>query len=225
MANGMSSQLIPENEYASTYLPRKTAVEYRRGEVIFGEGRPSMGLYLLLRGRIKLAAPQHDGAQIVVDVLPAGELFGESALAGADTSPETATALENVSVMLWGRDEVEEQIDRQPRLGVSLLRTFAQRSLEHQRRLWSLAVEKTPKRVVRGLLHFALRLGTPGADGVIRLQPLTHQTIAGYVGTSREIVTFQMNHLRRQGAIGYSRREILVYPAAMRALLSASSLQ
>jgi CRP-like cAMP-binding protein len=50
----------------------------------------------------------------------------------------------------------------------------------------------------------------------VRIPPLTHQVISEYVGTSREIVTFQMNHLRQQGFLRYSRRGIDVYAAALR---------
>ncbi len=45
---------------------------------------------------------------------------------------------------------------------------------------------------------------------------LTHHTIAEFVGTSREIVTFQMNRLRRLGLIRYSRKFIDVYTSAIR---------
>ena len=45
---------------------------------------------------------------------------------------------------------------------------------------------------------------------------LTHNTIAEFVGTSREIVTFQMNRLRRLGLVRYSRKHIDVYALAMR---------
>ena len=53
------------------------------------------------------------------------------------------------------------------------------------------------------------------ADGSFRISALTHHTIAEYVGTSREIVTFQMNRLRRMGLLRYSRRHIDIYSQAM----------
>jgi Mn-dependent DtxR family transcriptional regulator len=50
----------------------------------------------------------------------------------------------------------------------------------------------------------------------LRVASLTHNTIAEFVGTSREIVTFQMNRLRRLGLVRYSRKHIDVYALAMR---------
>jgi CRP/FNR family transcriptional regulator, cyclic AMP receptor protein len=53
---------------------------------------------------------------------------------------------------------------------------------------------------------------------------LTHQIIAEFVGTSREVVTFQMNRLRRLGVIRYSRKYIDVHAEAMRETLRQPSL-
>ena len=49
----------------------------------------------------------------------------------------------------------------------------------------------------------------------MRIDSLTHHTIADYVGTSREVVTFQMNRIRRLGLIRYNRRYIDVYSRAV----------
>ena len=66
------------------------------------------------------------------------------------------------------------------------------------------------------LVQLADMLGTPMEDGSTRIGSLTHNTIAEFVGTSREIVTFQMNRLRKLGLIRYSRRFIDVYTQAIR---------
>jgi len=57
----------------------------------------------------------------------------------------------------------------------------------------------------------------------VRIPPLTHQLISEYVGTSREIVTFQLNHLRQQGYLRYSRQGIQVSTDALRKHLKMQS--
>jgi hypothetical protein len=64
-------------------------------------------------------------------------------------------------------------------------------------------------------MYYPLR-GPPMPDGSLRVASLTHRTIAEFVGTSREIVTFQMNRLRRIGLVRYSREDIDVYAQAPR---------
>jgi CRP/FNR family cyclic AMP-dependent transcriptional regulator len=92
---------------------------------------------------------------------------------------------------------------------------LVKRTLDYGERIQSFALDKTPERIISSLLHFAGRLGAQSEDGSVRVPPLTHQVISEYVGTSREIVTFQMNHLRQKGFLRYSRQGIQVYMDAL----------
>ncbi len=219
MPNGAKLTPSREMEDALMYLPRKGVTDYRRGQIIFDEHQPSKGLHLVVQGRVKVSIPLDDGTQTVVDIFTTDDFFGESSLLGSQQYAERAIALDNVTLMSWTSAEIEEQIERQPRLGVALLQMLVKRGLDYEERLQSFALDKTPERVVRSLLRFADRLGTRTEDGSIRIPPLTHQVISEYVGTSREIVTFQMNHLRQKGFLRYSRKGIQVYADALREYL------
>jgi len=223
MPNGTKLSPSPsrEMEDALMYLPRKGVTDYRKSQIIFDEHQPSRGLHLVVQGRVKVTIPLDDGAQTVVDIFTTDDFFGESSLLGSERYAERALALDNVTLMSWAAAEIEEQVERQPRLGVALLQMLVKRGLEYEERLQSFALDKTPERIVRALLRFAQRLGTRTEDGSLRIPPLTHQVISEYVGTSREIVTFQMNHLRQKGYLRYSRKGIQVYADALREHLQA----
>jgi len=205
-----------ELEDALMYLPRKSVMDFRKGQVIFDETEPSRGLYLVVQGRVKVCVPLNDGCQSVMDIFTTDDFFGESSLVGAARTNEVAVALDPCTLMAWTPPEIEDQVQKQPRLGVALLQMLVKRSLDYEERLQSLALDKTPERVMRSLLRFADRLGTRAEDGSVKIPPLTHQVISEYVGTSREIVTFQMNHLRQRGYLRYSRKSIQVYADALR---------
>jgi CRP/FNR family transcriptional regulator, cyclic AMP receptor protein len=220
MPNG-AKQPTREIEDALMYLPRKGVTDYRRGQIIFDENDPSKGLHLVVQGRVKVAIPLEDGSQTVVDIFTTDDFFGESSLLGAGQSPERALALDNVTLMSWTSAEIEDQVDRQPRLGVALLQMLVKRTLDFEERLQSFAVDKTPERVVRALLRFADRLGSSSDDGSVKIPALTHQVISEYVGTSREIVTFQMNYLRQKGFLRYSRKGIQIYADSLKEYMAA----
>jgi CRP-like cAMP-binding protein len=69
--------------------------------------------------------------------------------------------------------------------------------------------------VVLALLELCRSTGTPTQNGTRRLTGLTHQAIADYVGTSREIVTSEMNRLRRMGYVTYSRLHTDIFTDAL----------
>lgn len=225
MPNGVKLTPSREMEDALMYLPRRGVTDYGRGHIIFDEHNPSKGLHLVVQGRVKVTIPLDDGSQTVVDVFTTDDFFGENSLLGDPHNVERAVALDSVSLMSWNIQEIEEQVERQPRLGIALLQMLVKRTLDYEERLQSFALDKTPERVVRSLLRFADRLGSRTEDGSIKIPPLTHQVISEYVGTSREIVTFQMNHLRQEGYLRYSRKGIQVYADALREHLRESVRQ
>jgi CRP-like cAMP-binding protein len=216
MPQGFKPTFSREAEDPLMYLPRKGVTDFLRGDTIYDEANPPQSLHLVVQGRVKVTIPMENGVQTVINIFNTDDFFGESALLGANHMPERAAALDNVTLMSWTRAEIEEQIERQPRLGIALMQMLVKRGLDYEERLQSFAVDKTPERIVRALLRFAEHLGAPGEDGSLRIPPLTHQAISEYVGTSREIVTFQMNQLRQSGFVRYSRRGIQVYAEALR---------
>lgn len=211
MLNGAKQVAGRRTEDALVYLPHKSVVEYRRGQVIYDESQPSNGIYLVVRGRVKTSVPMDDGSQTVIEIFSSEDFFGESGLLELQQRGESAMALENTALMSWTTAEIEEQVDRQPKLGLALIQTLVERCLDFEERLQSFALDKTPERIMRALLRFAARFGSRAEDGSVRIPPMTHQLISEYVGTSREIVTFQMNRLRQEGFIRYSRKGIDIY--------------
>ena len=198
------------------YLPRKTAQEVPKGATIYGPDSPNTHLYTVLDGRVRITNMSINGGHTVGRIVRSGGLFGETALSGRPMGSESAVAMDDVTLISWTREEVERQIEREPKLGLALCQSLIRRGLELQERIESMAVYKTPERVILALLQLAGDLGSEMPDGAVRIASLTHHTLAEYVGTSREVVTFQMNRLRRLGLIRYSRQFIDVHPKALR---------
>jgi CRP/FNR family transcriptional regulator len=165
-------------------------------------------LYLVVTGRVKISASAPGGKQVVNRIVPAEGLFGEACLLGAPSPRESATALDSVTLMSWTRAEIEQQIEREPRFGVALSQYVLRLGRELADRIETMAMLKTPERVAAALLQLGASLGQARPDGLWRMPGITHHTVSEYVGTSREIVTYQMTRLRSRGLIRYSRQFI-----------------
>lgn len=208
-----------------TYLPRKPLQEFAKGRTIYDPQHARTHLYLVILGRVKISSTSEDGGQTIGRIVSAEGLFGESCLVGAMGRNESAVALDNVTVMAWSSADVQQQIEREPRLGLALSQYLVRQCLEMQDRIESMAVHKTPERVMLALLQLAADLGAPMPDGSIRVASLTHNTIAEFVGTSREIVTFQMNRLRRLGLLRYTRQYIDIHVPALEETLAQKGIR
>jgi CRP/FNR family transcriptional regulator len=197
---------------ALDYLPRKPLTEYAKGSVIYS-GK-SESLYVVASGRVKISRVAADGWRSIIRIVPPEGLFGECCLINADGG-ERATPLDRVEVMAWSRAEVEYQIGKNPQLGLALLEEFALAILNMNNRLRAMATLRAPERVMLSLLQLQHTLGKPQVDGAMRMASLTQMVIAEHAGTTRPIVSAEMNRLRRLGMIRYSRRFIDVDCEAM----------
>jgi CRP/FNR family transcriptional regulator len=172
---------------------------------------------------VKVCRLADDGHQVVVDIYQPDEFFGESAFLNLPHRAEQATALENTKLMTWTANEIEEIVQKRPKLAIALMQILVQRTLDFGHRIESFSVDNIARRLARSLIRFSDRLGVAESDGSVRMVPFTHELLSQYVGTSREIVTHYMNQFRRQGYLRYSRKGIVLYKDAFKEWLRQSS--
>src|ERR1700728_4887130 len=111
MGMSMAPAPVPEIrplEDPLAHLPCSTILEYRKGQTIYGQDRPSTSIYLVIDGKVKVCRMDDDGRQVVVDIYEPDEFFGESAFLGLPQRTEISVALENTKVMTWTTVEIED---------------------------------------------------------------------------------------------------------------------
>jgi CRP/FNR family transcriptional regulator, cyclic AMP receptor protein len=201
------------------HLPISGITECSKGEVVYSPSNPCARLYLVTAGAIGISRRAEDGRELLLEIAARDAIFGESAFLDPSRRAERACALERSSLMSWTGAEIEDLVTKRPRLAMSLLRIFAERSAALSCRLESHAFELVERRLARSLLGLSGQFGADDGEGSVKLIPITHETLARYVGTSREIVTGFMNRFRRQGHVSYSRRGILLNAGALHLVL------
>jgi CRP/FNR family transcriptional regulator len=197
----------PSPNDLAALLPRRPIQKFPARRVLYGPEKPGHNLYLVESGRVVIANFFDAPSPTVKRIIGPGGLFGEVNLIGSGDASETSRTLDITRLVWWSRPEVEQQINRDPHLGLLLVRYFAHYNTSLQERMEALALRKTRERVILGLLELGEELGTPSKFGRT-MAALTHQMIAEYIGTSREIVTAVMTTLRREGWLHYSRKYI-----------------
>jgi len=125
--------------------------------------------------------------------------------------------------MTWTASEIENIILKRPRLGLAILQMLVQRAMDFGQRIKTLSFGNMAYRLAWSLIRFSERLGVLEDDGAVRMVPLTHQLLAEYVGTSREIISHYMRQFQGQGCLRYSRKDIVVYPDAFKEWLRQNS--
>ncbi len=186
--------------------------EFRRRRFIYRAAEQADALFAIIKGRIKLCRIEpHTDREAVIDILPEGSLFGESALySNAGFRENSAIAYESCTLLKIPAEHFKSAMAEDQGLRDYTLRLIGQR-LEHaEQRLADFALNAIPARVDRLLADFSDRYGVRESNGVLIDIPLPHREIASIVGSTRESVTVRLNAMRREGTIEFVNRKILI---------------
>lgn len=189
-----------------------TAIDYRRRRFVYRGGETADSLYAIVYGRVKLCRIEETTArEAVIDILPAGALFGESALySTAGLRENSAVAYENSRLLRIPAGEFQKVMGEDRSLYDYTFRLIGQRLVRAERRVADFALDAIPARLEKLLIEFSDRYGVPETDGVLIDISLPHREIASIVGSTRESVTVRLNAMRRKGVIDFVNRKILV---------------
>lgn len=201
------------NDSLLSELARTSVVlDFRRRRFVYRAGEPADCLYAIVHGRVKLCRIEtENGREAVIDILPEGSLFGESALySAAGQRANSAIAYENSRLLRIQGGDFKRGMAEDNSLHDYTFRLIGQR-LEHaERRLADFALNAIPARLDRLLAEFSDRYGVSEPEGVLIDIPLPHREIASIVGSTRESVTVRLNAMRREGTIEFVKRRILI---------------
>ncbi|CUU07284.1 Cyclic nucleotide-binding domain-containing protein [Candidatus Thermokryptus mobilis] len=108
--------------------------EYKKGEYIFYQGDPGLGMYIILQGEVLIQYTDPDGNKKDLAILRDGDFFGEIAL--IDESPRSASAICRIDSEIIGffRPDLFEIIEKHPKLGIQIVLKLAEIIAERLRR-------------------------------------------------------------------------------------------
>lgn len=176
-----------------------TIVAYRHKETIFSQGDASDSVMYLQDGAVKLSVLSRSGQEAVVAMLEAGAFFGESALVGDPLRHDAATAMTAATVLIIPKEEASRLLSEQGEFADRFTAYMLARNIRIEEDVVDQLFNSTEKRLARALLLLA-HYDQPGKTHR-RLPPVTQQTLAAMVGTTRSRVNFFMNQFKKLGYI------------------------
>ncbi|MBE3561344.1 MAG: cyclic nucleotide-binding domain-containing protein [Ktedonobacteraceae bacterium] len=109
---------------------------YAAGEILFSQGDPGVGLYVIQSGRVSVTqAPNPDKAEEKIAELGEGDVLGEMALLDELPRSATATAVEDVVALLLPVWEFRATLRNNPDIALSLLAVLSRRLRKAERRV------------------------------------------------------------------------------------------
>lgn len=182
-----------------------------KGGFYFFQGDPAGALFLLLRGKVKLAQSDAEGQQTLMRAIGAPTFFGAVALVEGGLYPVSAEALETCESLAWPRDSLTGFMRQYPELSLNAVQLMADSVKEFQERFRQMATERVERRVAHTLLRLAGQTGKKTPEGVLIDLPLTRQDLAEMSGTTIFTVSRLLAAWEAQGLIAAGRERIVLH--------------
>jgi CRP/FNR family transcriptional regulator, cyclic AMP receptor protein len=189
---------------ASAGLGRRI-VELQPKETFFSQGDPADTLFYLQKGRAKLTVVSQAGKEATITLLAEGDFVGEESLASIPgLRLATASAVNSCAALKITREEMTRVMHDEPKFADLFLKFMLARSMRTQADLVDQLFNSSEKRLARILLLMA-EFAKPGERQTF-IPPISQETLAEMIGTTRSRVSFFMNRFRTLGYISYNGR-------------------
>lgn len=195
---------------------------FPKGALLFVEGQPCAGLFVICAGKAKLTASSLQGRSVIVRVAGAGEILGLSAVMSETPYEVSAETLQPTEVNFLPQEEFLRFLRHYGEVSVRMAQYLSQELQRAYHQMARIALAPTAKAKLAGLLlDWARSENSSRADSASFHLWLTHEEIGQLIGTSRETVTRLLNQLRRHGLIKTNGSVVtLTDPQQLRAIFS-----
>ena len=192
-------------------------IELQPKETFFSQGDSAEAIFYLESGRAKLTVVSERGKEATITFYSPGDFIGEGALTGiVGPCMATASAVNTCTAIKIMRDEMVRVMHDDPQFSDFFMKFLLAKSIRTQADLVDQLFNSSEKRLARVMLLMA-EFGKPD-ERATYIPPVSQETLAEMIGTTRSRVSFFMNRFRALGLISYNGR-IQVHKALLNVVL------
>lgn len=183
---------------------------YGRGRVLFAEGEPARGVYVLQTGRATVSISSSEGRIVTLRMAQAGDVLGLNSVLRNCSYDSTVKTLEPCRIDFISRIELMELMQRSTAGCQAILEVLSRELAELTDRTKLLLLPQTVKaRLAQLLLEWSMKSGTDKSRSQLD-RIYTHEEMAQMLCSSRETVTRLLANLSRQQVIRITAESILI---------------
>jgi CRP-like cAMP-binding protein len=197
---------------------------FNKSQIVIDQEEEAKFIYLLLSGIIKISYSSYSERQTIVNLLPAGELFGVDSLAPRAQHPFRYEAFDACRIGLIKPQAFVEILLGAPYKNFANLYTAA---IHPVRNAYVHCIKgiglDLRRRLALELLNLAEHFGMTNPRGISIGLNISHEGLAGIVGASRQQVTEYLNNFDREKLIFREGRRIIVNSGKLGKILTSST--
>jgi len=177
--------------------------KFQAGDLIFMEGEPTSGLWIIERGRVKIFKLHVEGREHILHLLGPGDSFNDVSAFDGGPNPANAAALSDVTAWVLPSERLYDILREHPEMALHVIRGMSARLRGAVQQIEDLALYSVQARLSRFLLS---RASDPSLQG----PGITRAAIAAHLATTPETVSRVLRSLEEAGAIRFDRHRIVI---------------
>ncbi len=193
------------------FLAQRTVTRrYSAGEMVFGEGEPCTGLYVVESGNVRIFKSSASGREQVLSIDGPGGSIAEIPVFDGGNYPASAAAIDDLTLLFVSKQEFQALCLDHPQVPLKVLRVVGARLRRLVGIIEELSFTTVRHRLASYLLRLAQKSGKRSAAGVEVVLPMTNQELAAQIGTVRELVSRNLSRLQAEGMLKIDGRTVLI---------------
>lgn len=186
---------LSESEIQALAL-RAVERRFATDEMLFWEGEPCAGIFLIVQGSVKIFKTSAGGREMMLALETAPSTVAELPLFDGGPYPASVRAVEPVVSLFINKNDFQQVCRQFPDVALKVLAVVGRRLRHLVGVVEAMTFGSVTQRLARLLLDASRQAGADEFDF-----PLTHQELASRLGTVREVVSRNLARFRAEGLI------------------------
>ena len=193
-------------EQISNIAESSQLIDYPRGTSVFNRGEAALGLYILLKGQLKLGVTSPQGSEKIISIVSPGDSFAEAILFLERQFPVYAQATLDSQVLLVPKSLIFSMLDNDTMFARKMLAGLSVRMHQLVQDIEMLSLQSCTQRFI----GYLLQISADASDASNVRLPASKTTIASLLNLTPETLSRTMAKLQQQGLIEVNGKDVMI---------------
>ena len=175
------------------------------GELLFFQGDPATGFYLLLSGSVRVYKASPDGKEYTLHHIKSGQMFAEAAVFEGETFPANAVSTVESTVAFFPKEQFVRLIGNSPQISLKMITALSGYVREFNQQIEDLSLREVPARLASHLLRKVEEINSNQF-----ILDISKTELARSLGTISETLSRNLKKLRDLGIVKVDGKNITI---------------
>ena len=199
------------SESELTFLAQHAvARSFSAGEIVFSEGDPCSGMYVVQSGHVRIFKTSAGGREQVLSIDGPGGSVAELPVFDGGNYPASVSAIEDSTLLFIAKQDFHALCLAHPQVALKVLRVIGARLRKLVGIIEELSFTTVRHRLAAFLVRLARREGARVNGEIEVTLPASNQELAAQIGTVRELVSRNLSRFQSEKLIRMDGRKIVI---------------